>query len=69
MLVKDYQEYEGAKDDYTLYVEYEFDETASGGELVRGMRTEWVRYPNGRKVFFDYDASSSDAGGPDTFPQ
>ena len=56
MLAKDSQEHEEAKDGDTLYVEYDYDETASGGAFARALRPEWVRYPNGRKVFFDYGA-------------
>ena len=61
MLSKEYQEHEGAKDAYTLYVGYDYDTAASGGEYTKGLRPTAVRYPNGRKAHFDYGSSGSHA--------
>jgi hypothetical protein len=57
MLSKEYQEHEGPKDAYTLYVGYDYDTAASGGEYTKGLRPTAVRYPNGRKAHFDYGSS------------
>ena len=51
----EYQEHKGAKDGSTLYVQNAYADFAT-----YGLRLSSVRYPNGRKVFFDY---SSTAGG------
>ncbi len=64
MLYKEFQEHEGAKDGSTLYVEYDYDDTASGGVLTKGLRPESVRYPNdsweatGRVVYTKYGTTS-----------
>ena len=59
MLTKEYQEHEGAKDASTLYVQYNFDTTASGGKYTKGLRPSSVRYPNGRLVHFTYGSADS----------
>jgi RHS repeat-associated protein len=59
MLDKEYQEHEGAQDANTLYVQYLFDTTASGGKYTRALRPSSVRYPNGRLVHFTYGATDS----------
>ena len=59
MLEQEYQEHEGAKDGNTLYVQYHFDTSASGGEFTKALRPASVRYPNGRLVHFTYGASDS----------
>jgi len=61
MLAKEYQEHEGAKDGSTLYVQYNYDDTAASGEYTKGMRQKSVRYPNARLVHFTYGSSGSDA--------
>jgi hypothetical protein len=61
MLVKEYQEHEGAKDGNTLYVQYNFDTTASGGRYIKGLRPTSVRYPNSRLLHFTYGSSDSTA--------
>ena len=38
MPTKEYQEHEGAKDASTLYVQYNYDTTATGGEYTKGLR-------------------------------
>ena len=59
--IKEYQEHEGAKDASTLYVQYNFDTTASGGEYTKGLRPTSVRYPNARLVHLTYSSSGSAA--------
>ncbi len=59
MRQREYQEHEGAKDGNTLYVQYNFDTTAAGGEFTKALRPTSVRYPNGRLVHFTYGASDS----------
>ena len=59
MLWKEYQEHEGAKDGNTLYVQYNYDDTLSGGEYTQGMRLKSVRYPNTRLVHYTYGSSGS----------
>ena len=61
MLDKEYQEHEGAKDGSTLYVQYNYDDTDSSGELTKGMRLKSVRHPNARLVHYTYGSSGSDA--------
>jgi len=61
MLEKEYQEHEGAKDGNTLYVQYNFDTTASGGRFTKGLRPSSVRYPNARLLHFTYGSSDSTA--------
>mgnify|MGYP000858361248 CR=1 FL=1 len=61
MLTKEFQEHEGAQDGSTLYVQYHFDTTASGGKFTKGLRPSSVRYPNGRLVHFTYGAADSTA--------
>ena len=60
MLAKEHQEHEGAKDASTLYVQYNYDETASGGEFSKGLRLSSMRYPNGRLVHYTYGSSGGD---------
>jgi len=57
---REYQEHDGAKDANTLYVGYNYDETASGGEFTKGLRPKSVHYPNGRLVHYLYGSSGSD---------
>ena len=62
MLDKEYQEHEGAKDGNTLYVQYNYEDTADGNnEYTKGMRPVSVRYPNARLVHYTYGSSGSDA--------
>jgi RHS repeat-associated protein len=56
-LVKEYQEHEGTKDASTLYVQYNFDDSATGGKFTKSLRPTSVRYPNGRIVHFTYGSS------------
>jgi RHS repeat-associated protein len=58
---KEYQEHEGVKDGSTLYVQYNFDTTASGGEYTKGLRPTSVRYPSSRLVHLTYGSSGSTA--------
>ncbi len=58
---KEYQEYEGSKDASTLYVSYNCDTTASGGEYTKGMRKSSVRYPNSRLVHWTHGSTLSTA--------
>ena len=60
MVAKEHQEHEGAKDASTLYVQYNYDESASGGEFAKGLRLSSVRYPNGRLVHYTYGSSGGD---------
>ena len=55
-LVKDFQEHEGAKDDDTLYAEYNYPNFATSG-----LRLESFGYPNGRKTHFDYSSTHGSA--------
>ena len=43
---KEYQEHEGVKDANTLYVQYNYDTSASSGVYTKGLRPTSVRYPN-----------------------
>ncbi len=52
----EYQEHEGAKDGSTLYVQNAYADFAT-----YGLRLASVRYPNGRKVFFDYSSTAGAA--------
>ncbi len=61
MPVKEYQEHEGAKDASTLYVGYNFDTTASGGEYTKGLRPSSTRYPNARLVHLTYGSTGTTA--------
>ena len=61
MVTREYQEHEGAKDANTLYVQYNFDESASGGKFTKSLRPSSVRYPNGRLVHFTYGSTDSTA--------
>ena len=63
---KEYQKHDGAVDhdgqggDDSLYVAYNYDNTASSGELTKAMRLKSVQYPDGRLVHYTYgDADSS----------
>jgi len=49
---KEYQEHAGAKDANSLYVENAYDAYATYGQRLAS-----VRYPNGRKVHFDYSGT------------
>jgi hypothetical protein len=55
---REYPEHAGAKDGNTLYVEYAYDTTASGGAYTKGPRPTSVRYPNGRRTHLNYGAST-----------
>jgi RHS repeat-associated protein len=55
---REYQEHAGAKDGNTLYVEYAYDTTASGGAYTKGPRPTSVRYPNGRRTHLNYGSSN-----------
>ncbi len=57
MPVREYQEHQGTKHSNTLYVQYDYDTTASGGVFTRGLRPTSVRYPNGRRIHLDYGPS------------
>ena len=61
LLVKEYQEHDGAKDANTPYVGYNYDTTASSGVLTKGLRLTSLRYPNGRLVHYTYGSSGSTA--------
>ena len=52
----EYQEHAGAKDASTLCVQNSYADFAT-----YGLRLASVRYPNGRKVFFDYSSTSGAA--------
>ncbi len=52
----EYQEHEGAKDANTVYVQNAYVDFAT-----YGLRLASVRYPNGRKVFFDYSSTAGAA--------
>ena len=56
-LDKEYQEHEGAKDDSTLYVQYNYSTSVDAGVYDEGARPVSVRYPNDRIVFYDYGAA------------
>ncbi len=45
MLEKEYQEHEGPKNGSTLYAEYAYDTTVSGGKYTKGMRFKSLRPP------------------------
>ena len=47
MLAKEHQEHEGAKDASTLYVQYNYDETASGASSPRGCGRRRCAIPAG----------------------
>jgi RHS repeat-associated protein len=57
MPVKEYQEHAGVQDGNTLYVQYDYDTTASGGVFTHGLRPISMRYPNGRRIHLDYGAN------------
>ncbi|MCC7408891.1 MAG: RHS repeat-associated core domain-containing protein [Phycisphaeraceae bacterium] len=59
LLVKEYQEHDGAKDGSTLYVGYEYDTAAASGVFTKGLRLKAVRYPNGKRVHYAYGSSGS----------
>ena len=59
LIVKEYQEYSGAKSGSTPYVGYNYDTSASGGEFTKGLRPASLRYPNARLVHFTYGSSGS----------
>ena len=61
MFTKEYQEHGGAKDANTPYVDYNYDESATGGEFTKGLRLTSLRYPDGRLVHHTYGTSGSDA--------
>jgi hypothetical protein len=48
-----------AKDANSLYVDYNFDDTAAGGVFTKGMRPKSVRLPNGRLVHYTYGSAGS----------
>lgn len=62
MLTKEHQEHSGSRGARTPYVQVNYDETAVSGELPKGMRLKFLRYPNGRLVHFTYGAGGSDRG-------
>ena len=61
MPTKEYQEHEGVKDASTLYVQYNYDTSASSGVYTKGLRPTSVRYPNTRLVHLTYGSSGSTA--------
>ena len=65
LLVKEYQEHDGAKDANTPYVGYDYDTGASSGVLAKGLRLTSLRYPNGRLVHYTYGTSGSTADAMD----
>ena len=60
LISKEFQEHDGAKDGDTLFVEYMYDESGSGGEFTNGLRPKSIRYPNGRLVHYTYGSTASD---------
>jgi YD repeat-containing protein len=61
LLDREYQSASGAKGGGTPYVEYDYDETASGGELTKGYRLKSIRYPNGRLVHYQYGSGDNES--------
>jgi len=59
LLSKEYQEHGGTKDTETLYVQYNYDQTASSGVFTKGLRPTSLRYPNARLVHATYGTSGS----------
>jgi RHS repeat-associated protein len=60
LLVREYQEHDGAKDASTPSVQYAYDDTADGnGELTKGMRLKSTTYPDARKIHATYGTTGS----------
>jgi hypothetical protein len=59
MTTKEFQEHAGVKDANSLYVGYNFDDTAASGAFTKGMRPKSVRLPNGRLVHYTYGSAGS----------
>jgi len=59
LLSNEYQEHGGAKDAETLYVQYNYDQSASSGVFTKGLRPTSLRYPNARLVHTTYGTSGS----------
>jgi len=59
MLEKEIPGARGRQDANTLYVQYNFDTTASGGKFTKGLRPSSVRYPNSRLLHLTYGSSDS----------
>ena len=52
-VAREYQEHDGAVDQYTPCVDYAYSDDASGG-VAKYVRLSQVTYPNGREVHFGY---------------
>jgi RHS repeat-associated protein len=61
LLDREYQSASGAKGVGTPYVEYDYDETASSGELTKGYRLKSIRYPNERLVHYQYGSGDNES--------
>jgi hypothetical protein len=58
-VTKSYQSHEGAVNTSTTpKVQYAYDASLSGSSFNRQHRLESVTYPNGRVIYYDYDASN-----------
>jgi len=55
---REYQEHDGAVDAATLFVQYDYDDGASGG-VAKYVRLSQVTYPNGREVHYGYGTTGA----------
>jgi RHS repeat-associated protein len=57
-VAREYQEHDGAVDQYTPYVDYGYEDGATGG-VAKYVRLSQVTYPNGREVQYGYGAAQA----------
>ncbi len=55
---REYQEHDGAVDGNTLFVQYDYDDGASGG-VAKYARLSQVTYPDGREVLYGYGTTQA----------
>ena len=57
-VAREYQEHDGAVDQYTPYVDYTYEDGATGG-VAKYVRLSEVTYPGGREVQYGYGAAQA----------